>query len=82
VLASQLQICEKLRLVNTQQMLDSFQFDHNFVGNNEADAIERGCLPSFVNDGKLHLSSEWEVAQAKFLAHTLLVTDSRRPGPN
>jgi hypothetical protein len=73
VFASPLQTCEQLRFVDVQKPFDSFQFDYNLVCNNQIETLDASCIAPFVNDGQFDLCFERNSAQAKFLAHKVLL---------
>ena len=73
-LVGQLQICQKLGLVNRQQFLHGFQFQNDFVLHDEIDLITTVQLQTFVLDRQVHLPLKAQSPNAKLVAKALRVS--------
>ena len=70
----QLEVGQKLSLVNRQQFLHGFQFQNDFVLHKEIDLVTAVQLQALVLDGKVDLPLKAQPPKPEFMAKALLVS--------
>jgi hypothetical protein len=73
-LASQLEISKQLCVVDWQEVLDAFQFENDFILNDEVQSIPAIQLYAFVFDGQGHLALKSQPTEVEFVTQTLLIS--------
>jgi hypothetical protein len=70
----QLEVGQKLSLVNRQQFLHGFQFQSDFVLHEDIDLVTAVQLQAFVLDGKVDLPLEVQLPKSKLVAEAFLIS--------
>jgi len=73
MLSRELHVRKELRFVHREHALNGFQLHHNFVRNNEIDAVFPTGFSAFIDDRQLNLTLKRHIPQPQLLSHTLLV---------